>query len=58
MQKLNGEFDGRLSAPGLEYGMPRAIFDRRQANLVIPTGAPVLLQLSATTTIAVAGRSL
>lgn len=58
MQKINGEFDGRLSAPGLEYGMPRAIFDRRQASLVIPAGAPVLLQLSATTTIAVAGRSL
>jgi hypothetical protein len=58
MVKLNGEYDGHLRAAGLEYGMPRVIFDRRQANFVLPAGAPMLLQLSATTTIAVAGKTL
>jgi hypothetical protein len=57
MQKLTGEFDGHLRAPGLEYSMPRLVFDR-QEDLVLPAGEPMLLQLSATTTIAVAGRSL
>jgi hypothetical protein len=58
MHKLTGAFDERNWASGLEFSMPRLIFDTREANLVVPTGAPMLLQLSATTTIAVAGRSL
>jgi hypothetical protein len=57
MQKLTGQFDGRLSAPGLEYSMPRLVLDRHE-NVLLPAGEPMLLQLSATTTIAVAGRSL
>jgi len=56
LRQLKGlGLDGHTTAQGLELGMPRLTFNRHLGPMVLPAGQPMLLQLSATTTIALSG---
>jgi hypothetical protein len=58
-----GSWKGRFSDESAENemirrGMPRTIFQRRSTETFVSAGEPMLMQLAATTSIAISGKSL